>query len=93
MFVIYNPENRPFLRCVIPLSDTIRLDWDNIVHDLGILPTKEDAIAMAPEVQRIRATENIFHYSVQVLELGSNQLPNFKTPIYELSSIRKISTN
>jgi hypothetical protein len=65
------------------------LEWDREIHDIGILPTKEDAILMAEEVQRVRATEEIFHYSVQVLQLGSDKRPDLTSPVYELIAKRR----
>lgn len=85
MFVIYTPEIKTFLQSIIPIEPIPWLEWDYTIHEMGIMPTKEDAITMAKEVQRIRVAQKIFHFGVQVLELGPNSLPNFRIPVYELS--------
>ncbi len=91
MFVIYTPETQQFLQCVVPRSNTLWLEWDNEIHKSGILYTKEDAIMMADDVQQIRATDEIFHYSVQVLLLDPDKQPNFTNPVYELIALTKIN--
>lgn len=91
MYVIYTPEIRTFLQSIIPVDPIPGLEWDYKIHDVGIIPTKDDAILMAKEVQRIRVTQEIFHFGVQVLELGPNKLPNFRIPVYELSKPSRIS--
>lgn len=93
MYVIYTPEVRLFLQCVIPLSDTVWLEWDSVIHDEGILSTIEDAITMAKEVQKIRVAEQIFHYSVQVLRIGEDKWPDMRIPVYEISSPKRVSMN
>ncbi len=85
MFVIYTPENKTFLQSIIPVEPIPGLEWDYNIHEIGIIPTKEDAILIAKEVQRVRVSQEIFHFSVQVLELGLNKLPNYRIPVYELS--------
>jgi hypothetical protein len=91
MFVIYTPELGSFLKSIIPIEPIPWLEWDHKIHDTGNIPSKDDAILMAKEVQRIRVAQEIFHFGVQVLELGSNNLPNFKKPVYELSKPTQIS--
>jgi hypothetical protein len=91
MFVIYTPEIKSFLRSIISVKPIPGLEWDHKIHDIGIIPTKEDAILMAKEVQRIRVSQEIFHFGVQVLELGPNNLPNFRIPVLELSKPARIS--
>jgi hypothetical protein len=91
MYVIYTPEIKSFLKSIIPIEPNPGLEWDYKFHDIGIIPTKDDAIFMAKEVQRIRVAQEIFHFSVQVLELESNKLPNFRNPLYELSKPSRIS--
>ncbi len=93
MYVIYTPEIKAFLHSIIPVKPIPGLEWDYKIHDIGIIPTKEDAILMSNEVQRIRVANEIFHFSVQVLELGPNKLPNFRIPVYELSKPQRISQN
>jgi hypothetical protein len=91
MFVIYTPEIKSFLQSIIPIEPIPGLEWDHKIHDIGIIQSKEDAILMAKEVQRIRVAKEIFHFSVQVLELGPNKLFNFRIPIYELSKPARIT--
>jgi hypothetical protein len=92
MYVIYTPEIKAFLYAIIPVKPVPGLEWDYKIQDIGIIPSNEDAILMAKEVQRIRVAQEIFHFGVQVLELGPNMLPNFTVPVYELSKPERIST-
>lgn len=91
MYVIYTPEIKTFLQSIIPVDPIPWLEWDHKIHDIGIIPNKEDAIMIAKEEQRIRVVQEIFHFGVQVLELGPNNLPNFRIPVYELSKPERIS--
>ena len=88
MFVIYTPEFKDFLSAIIPSPRKPGLDWNKHITPTGIIESKEDAILMANEVQRIRAMDNIFHFGVQVLKLNPDKVPEFKSPVFELRASR-----
>jgi hypothetical protein len=89
MFTIYSPDEKRYLHAVSFQGDEPQLEWGDGIDEKGLIATKEDAILMAKEVQRIRVAEEIFHFCVQVLELEANKLPNFKLPVYELGKPEK----
>lgn len=93
MFILYTPETRHILQCVIPLDNGPWFEWSREIHDSSIIPTVEDAAHLAREIQQVRANEDLFHYSIQVIPLSPAKVPDFENPAFEISAPRRVSLN
>jgi len=93
MFILFTPETKHILQCVIPLDDGPWFEWSRVVHDTSIIPSLEDAAKLAREIQQVRANENLFHYSIQVIPLSPSKVPAFERPAFEISAPRRVSLN
>ena len=93
MFVLFCPLTRQFVDAVVPQEPLPFLYWDRKINPTAIIPNLEDAIEMAKDVQRVHASENLYHYTIQVLRLGANNLPNYNVPAYEIKAERPAPMN
>ena len=93
MFILYTPESKHILQCVIPLDNGPWFEWSREIHDTSIIPTLEDAVKLAREIQQVRANEDIFHYSVQVIPLSEKKIPAFERPAFEITAPQRVSMN
>mgnify|MGYP007071576152 CR=1 FL=1 len=93
MYVLFCVESREFVLSVVPDEPLPLLYWGREITPLAIIPSLDDAIFMAGEVQRVHYSEDLYHYSIQVLELGPNNIPRFNTPAFEIPARRGRSVN
>lgn len=91
MFVIYNPELDTFVSGVIIGSSGPSYEWDRRISKSSTVDTVPDAVTIAQEVREewIRKSSPI--HSVQVLRMKAPGLPDFKNPVFDLPSPRRVS--
>lgn len=89
--MIYTPVLQSFLWSAINTHPLPHHEWSRDYDKSSMIPNLADAEFMAHEVQMVRRELQIFHLSVQVLEILPNGLPDFNHPAFELPEWRRIS--
>jgi hypothetical protein len=91
MFVIYRLPARDYLDRVVPDEPLPLLFLEPKFSASGIIANLEDAIWMANEAQRVFHSEDLYHFTLQILPLGPNNIPDFNHPAYEIKAENRYS--
>lgn len=91
MFVIYNPEMDTFVAGVFVINQLPNFDWDRRISKANVVDSLDDAVVIANDVREEWLRKECPLYSVQVLRLKSPGLPDFKDPVYDIPSPRRVA--